>query len=167
MARERAINHDFATDRLRLDYAHVGLYDVHMRRLWIARKRFGSNPAQVSHARLITGEADGSAVEKDRFLCFWFHPPNTGEGLVQGQSLDWREGHLMVRLDPYWDHYNQRFLAPTERAYVEHNLNQQYRWGQRIFHAYVTKTRKFPLTWHMIGPRAEDSMFHVERIEPE
>lgn len=168
MPREIAVNRAYATDRLRLDYAHVGLYDVHMRRMWIARKRWGANPAHVSHARLIEGTGEGASnVEKDRFLCFWFHPPHTGEGQVQGQSLDWEEGHLMVRLDPYWDHFNQRFLAPTETAYIRYNTDQQYRWGQRLFHAYLTEQPRFALSWHMVGPREKESMFHIQRVEPE
>ncbi len=144
----------------------MGLYDVHMRRIWVARKRWGVNPVQLSHARLITGGGqDTSTVEKDRFLCFWFHTPGTGEGTVQGQSLEWSEGHLMVRLDPFWDYFNQRFIAPTETAYTEYNINQQYRWGQRLFHAYISEQPRFPLTWHMIGPRPDDSMFHIQRSE--
>lgn len=165
MARERIVNRTYATDRLRVEDAHVGLYDVHMRRIWIARKRGGADRAQLSHARLLRGgDRDASTAEKDRFLCFWFHPPNTGTGRVQGHAIDWREGHVMVRLDPYWDHFNQRFLNATETAYIRYNINMQYRWGQRVFHAYASRRPPFPLTWHAIAPRPEESMFDIQRV---
>ena len=35
---------------------------------------------RTSHARLITGAENAtSTVWKDRFLCYWFYTPNTGE----------------------------------------------------------------------------------------
>jgi len=167
MPRDLTINRSHAVDRVRADYPHVGLYDVHMRRIWIAKKKWGQDPLQTSHAKLIVGGSQNTAaVEKDRFLCFWFHTPRSGEGAVHGQHLDWNEGHLMVRLDPYWDYFNQRFLQATETAYIEKNTDLQYRWGRRIFHEYLTANPKFVVNWHMVGPRVEHSMFHIERAEP-
>ena len=164
MPRERVVNREYATDRLRIDDAHLGLYDVHMRRIWIARKGAELAPQRISHARLLLNCAvEASVAEKDRFLCFWFRPPHTGSGPVQGHTLDWSEGHLMVRVDPYWDHFNQRFLSSTETAYLRYNIDQQHRWARRIFHAYVTQRPPFPLNWHMIGPRPADSMFDIQR----
>jgi len=36
---------------------------------------------------------------------------------------------------------------------------------RRVFEAYASKSPRFPLSWHMIGPRAADSMFYIERVE--
>ena len=58
-------------------------YDEH-RKVWVAKPLAGQ-AIRTSHARLITGSDNAtSTVWKDRFLCFWFYTPNTGEGLIHG-----------------------------------------------------------------------------------
>jgi hypothetical protein len=164
----RKVNKRYCTDTVRVDYAHVGLLDVTERRFWIARRRWNTSPVRVSHARLLVGGTqDTSTADKDRFICYWFHTPNTGEGYVHGYPIEWEEGHLLVRLDPNWDFANQRFIPGTDTAKLERNIERQYAWGEMIFNAYVAKKPRFPLSWHMVGPRAMDSMFYVQRIEPD
>lgn len=166
MAGERQVNKSYSTDRVRVDYAHVGLFDVVDRRLWIAKKRWGVVPVRVSHARLLHGGTqDASTAEKDRFVCYWYHTPGTGEGFVHGYPIEWEEGHLLIRLDPNWDYVNRAFIPSTATARVERNIELQYKWGRQIFEAYAQRTPKFPLSWHMIGPRAADSMFYIQRQE--
>lgn len=166
MSEPLQINTHYCTDELRVDYAHVGLYDVRDNRLWIARKRWGVTPIRLSHARLLTGGGqDNSTADKDRFVCYWFHTPGTGEGYVQGYPIEWEEGHLMVRLDPQWNYQTQQLLPSTDTARIEHNIEQQYDWGKRIFAAYAGGCPRFPISWHMIGPRPADSMFYIQRLE--
>ena len=166
MTEARAINRSYCTDRVRVDYAHVGLYDVQARGLWIAKKRWGSAPIRLSHARLLTGGSNStSTADKDRFVCFWFHTPNTGEGYVHGYPIEWDEGHLLIRLDPNWNYLTQQFIANTDTAHIEKNIDQQYEWGRRIFEMYVECRPPFAVSWHMVGPRAADSMFYIERVE--
>jgi hypothetical protein len=160
------INPKYATEKLRCDVAHAGLFDVRERKLWIAKKRLGSVPLNVAHARMLHGGSSTTSVaDKDRFLCYWFHTPHTGEGLVHGYPIEWEEGHLMVRLDPNWNYARQELIRSTETAKIEHNIDQQFHWGQMIFETYVALKPKFPLSWHMIGPRPADSMFYVQRVE--
>ena len=167
MTTDRRINKQYCTSTVRVDYAHVGLYDVQERCLWIAKKRWGVVPVRVSHARLlIGGTQDTSTAEKDRYLCYWYHTPNTGEGYVHGYPIEWEEAHLLVRLDPNWSYTTNKFIPSTDTARVEKNVEQQYAWGRRIFESYLSKKPKFPLSWHMIGPRATDSMFYIQRVEP-
>ena len=162
----RSINKSYCTSKLRVDYAHVGLYDVHDRQLWIARNRWGMPASRISHARLLKGGTqDTSTAEKDRYLCYWFHTPGTGEGPVHGYPIDWSEGHLIVRLNPSWSYSTQSFIPPTDTRRIEKNTEQQYTWGKTIFQAYRDLHPGFPICWHMVGPRAADSMFYVERIE--
>jgi hypothetical protein len=168
LADQRRVNKRYCTDTIRVDYAHVGLFDVEQRTMWIARRRWNTAPVRVSHARLLVGGTqDTSTADKDRFLCYWFHTPNTGEGYVHGYPIEWEEGHLLVRLDPNWDFRRQQFIPHTDTAWMERSIEQQYAWGQRIFNAYIAKGPKFPLAWHMVGPRAVESMFYIDRIEPE
>lgn len=164
---ERKINRAYCTDRLSVDYAHVGLYDVQQRQVWLAKKRFGGTaPIRVSHARLLVGGSNtASTADKDRFVCYWFHTPGTGSGYVHGYPIEWAEGHLLVRLDPNWNYLTQQFIPNTETAKVEHNIEQQYAWGRRIFDSYAARCPRFALSWHMIGPRATDSMFYIQRVE--
>ncbi len=164
---EKRIDKRYCTDRIHLDYAHVGLFDVADGGMWIARKRFGSNPVRVSHARLLVGGTqDTSTGDKDRFVCFWFHTPNTGEGKVHGYPIEWAEGHVLVRLDPSWNYLSRTLIPSTDTARIEKNIDMQYEWGQRIFRAYVNQKPRFPVSFHMVGPRASDSMFYIERHEP-
>lgn len=167
MTEPRSVNTRFSTNKLRCDYAHVGLYDVSQHELWIARKKWGVVPVRVSHARLLTGgSGDESTADKDRFLCFWYHTPDTGEGYVHGYPIEWSEAHLLVRLVPNWNYVTQQFIPSQDTAKIEWNIEQQYTWGKKIFKTYVGMEPKFPLSWHMIGPRPADSMFYVERYEP-
>ena len=166
MPESRRINKQYCTDKISVEYAHVGLYDVTDRHAWIARKRWGVTPVRVSHARLLVGGTqDPSTADKDQYLCYWFHTPNTGEGYVHGYPIEWDEGHLLVRLDPNWNYQSKTFIPNTDTAKVEKNIEQQYAWGRRIFEAYLEKKPKFPISWHMIGPRAADSMFYIDRVE--
>ncbi len=160
------INRKYATDRLRSDFAHVGLYDVTERIVWIARRRMHVNPIKLSHARMITGGTNTTGVaDKDRFICYWFHTPGTGDGPVHGYPIEWDEGHLMVRLDPNWNYLRQELIRSVDTARIEHNIDQQFKWGQSIFRMYCELHPKFPLSWHLIGPRPADSMFYIERVE--
>lgn len=164
---EKVINPKFSTDRLTTAYAHVGLFDAPANTMWIARKRFGVEPVRVSHARLILGGThDTSTADKDKFVCFWFHTPGTGEGMVHGYPIEWSEGHVMIRLDPNWDYRNRVFIPNSDTPRVEKNIDQQYEWGKAIFRAYLELKPTFPLSYHMVGPRATDSMFYIERVEP-
>src|SRR5512133_1362434 len=75
------------TDKFNGKYPHVGLYDCRDRKVWVSRPLSGQ-AIRTSHARLITGAENAvSTVWKDRFLCFWFYTPNTGEGYVQGYPV--------------------------------------------------------------------------------
>ncbi|WP_432799012.1 hypothetical protein [Poriferisphaera sp. WC338] len=161
------VNPKHCTDRLRTDYAHVGLYDVNSRKAWIARKkRWDISPVRVSHARLLMGGTqDTSTVSKDQFVCYWFHPPNTGEGFVHGYPIEWDEGHLMIRLDPFWDYANQKFIAATDAARSEANIKKQINWAHHLYDQYLVSRPKFPLSLHLVGPRATDSMFYLKRSE--
>jgi hypothetical protein len=166
----RSIDTRVATDKLRLDYGHVGLFDTASRRLWIARPTksdTGDETARMPHARLIVGGGDDHAVaDKDRFICFWYHTPGSGSGRVQGYPIEWDEAHLMVRLDPLWDYRTQTLLRSVDTKRIEANIEQQYRWGQQVFNAYIALKPPFPLSWHLLGPRAADSTFYVQRHEP-
>ena len=167
VANERSINRQYCTSSIRVDYAHVGLYDVDGRTTWIARKKWGVNPVRVSHARMLKGGTqDTSTAEKDRYLCYWFHIPGTGEGYVHGYPIEWDEAHLLVRLDPNWNYVNRSFIPNTDARRIEKNVDQQFAWGKAIFEQYAAKHPKWPLSWHMIGPRAADSMFYIQRVEP-
>ena len=166
VAAEVRVNRAFCTDRIRVDYAHVGLFDVAQRQIWIARKRAGLVPVRISHAKLLEGGTqDTSTADKDRFVCYWYHTPGTGEGYVHGYPIEWDEGHLLVRLDPNWNYQTRVFIPSSDTAKIERNIEQQYAWGRRIFEAYVELTPGFPISWHMIGPRAADSMFYIHRVE--
>lgn len=149
-----------------MDYPHVGLFDVRTGTMWIARKKWGVQPVRISHARLLVGGTnDTSTADKDRFMCYWFHTPGSGEGFVHGYPIEWGEGHILIRLDPNWNYQARRFIPNTDVARIERNIDQQYKWGQRIFEQYAARRPKFPLSWHMIGPRAQDSMFYIQHIE--
>jgi hypothetical protein len=165
---ERKVNTKYATNALHCDHAHVGMYDVQQRKIWIARKRWGGTPLNVAHARMLYGGTNNtSTADKDRFLCYWFHTPNTGDGLVHGYPIEWEEGHLMVRLDPNWNYRSQELIRSTETAKVEKNIETQYQWGESLFQQYLRLKPWYPLSWHMIGPRPADSMFYIERVEPD
>lgn len=166
--RRKVVNARRCTGKLRVDGAHVGLYDVEEHTLWVPKKRWGSAASAIraSHASLLTaGKVNVSTADKDRFLCFWFYPPDAGSGYVLGYPIDWGEGHVMVRLDPEWNHVTGSLVASTDTAKTRRNIDQQYEWGERIFRSYLDLKPGFALSWHMIGPRARDSMFYIERVE--
>lgn len=172
-----AINSTYATSKLTTAYPHVGLFDVTERALWIAKKKLGQDPSRVSHAKLLTSGSGGMATaDKDRFLCYWFHHPSsaptqmlgstaTASMAVHGYPIEWHEAHLLVRLDPTWDIATQQLIKSTDTRKVEKNIDQQYAWGEEIFRHYRQVKRDHPLSWHLIGPRAQDSLFYVERVE--
>lgn len=163
---ERRINKRYCTDSLRADYPHVGLFDVEDGRPWVARKRWGVSPVQISHARLLVGGTQNtSTADKDRFICYWYHTPNSGEGYVHGYPIEWDEAHLLIRLDPNWNYLTQSFIPGSDTRKVEANIERQFDWGKKIFQLYVDTKRTFPISYHMVGPRAADSMFYVERME--
>ncbi len=163
----RTINRTFCTTKLRTEYAHVGLYDVHDRQIWLAKNKWGMPASRVSHAKLLKGGGqDSSTADKDRFVCYWFHTPGTGSGPLHGYPIEWNEGHLVVRLDPNWSYQTQSFIPPADTRRVEKNVEQQFQWGEHLFRTYCEAKIKFPLSWHMLGPRAADSMFYIQRHEP-
>src|SRR5579875_3152212 len=98
-------------------YPHVGLYDVKNKKAYAARNDLGRPAIELNHAELFAGQqlasphghggggaaerdVAGGVVVKDRFLCFWFYPPHTREGPLQGYPVDWSEHNLLVRLEP-------------------------------------------------------------------
>ena len=116
------------------------------------------------------------AAEKDRFLCFWFHHPGskpaqavgsvaTASLSVHGYPIEWQESHLLVRLDPTWDIANQCLIKSTDTRKIDRNIDQQYAWGEHLFNQYRGLKNDHPLSWHLVGPRAQDSLFYVERVE--
>ena len=163
----KEINPEYCTDELVTTYAHVGLYDAADRHAWIAKKRESQNPIRVSHARLlIGGTQDTSTISKDQFICYWFHPPHTGEGYIHGYPIEWDEGHLMVRLDPHWDFVSATFIPITDTARVEKNIDNQIQYANHLFSLYIESQPAYPLSLHLIGPRATDSMFYLKRYDP-
>lgn len=146
-------------------YPHVGIYDCRERKVWVAKPLSGQ-AIRTSHARLITGAENAtSTVWKDRFLCFWFYTPGTGEGYVHGYPIDWNEAHLLVRIDPNWDYDRQRYIAPELSDQVDENLERQFKHADRIFDFFKNAKLKYPVSLHLMGQRATDSQFYVKRIE--
>lgn len=164
---ERKINRKYCTDKIHTHYAHVGLFDVSNQQFWIAKKKpWGTPPIRVSHARLLrSGTHDASTADKDRFICTWFHPPNTGQGHIHGYPIEWEEGHVLIRMDPRWNYQTRQLIATTDTTKIDRNIDKQYDWGRKILSLYLDQKPRFPLSWHMVGPRARDSMFYIERIE--
>ena len=155
----------YCTDKFNGKYPHVGLYDCRERKVWVARPLAGQ-AIRTSHARLITGADNAtSTVWKDRFLCFWFYTPHTGEGYIHGYPIEWDEGQLLVRIDPNWDYDRQRFVPAELEDQVNENLARQFKHGERIFEFFKTGRHKYAISLHFIGQRAADSLFYVKRIE--
>jgi hypothetical protein len=153
------------TDKFSGKYPHVGIYDCRERKVWVCKPLAGQ-AIRTSHARLITGADNAtSTVWKDRFLCFWFYTPNTGEGYIQGYPIEWEEAHLLVRIDPNWDYDRQRMILPELTDQVNENLDRQFKHGDRIFEFYRTLKLKYPFSLHFTGQRAADSLFYVKRVE--
>ena len=162
---DTTINKRYATAKLSAVYAHVGLFDVQACEVWISKKKFGKGHSlNTAHARMLKGGTNSASVaDKDRFVCYWFNTPDSGEGMVHGKDLNWSEGHLMVRLDPNWNYATQELIRSTDELRLERNLDQQYRWGRQIYDMYRALCPAYPLSWHMIGPRPKDSMFQIMR----
>ncbi|HEY7115801.1 MAG TPA: hypothetical protein VH475_04390 [Tepidisphaeraceae bacterium] len=159
------VNTKFCTDAFNGKYPHVGLYDCKERKVWVAKPLAGQ-AIRTSHARLITGADNAtSTVWKDRFLCFWFYTPHTGEGYIHGYPIDWEEGHLLVRIDPNWDYDRQQYVPPELSDHVNANLERQFKHGERIFGFFDACKLRFPVSLHFIGQRATDSLFYVKRME--
>jgi hypothetical protein len=154
------------TERFNGKYPHVGLYDCRERKVWVA-KPLNGQAIRTSHAALITGADNAtSTVWKDRFLCFWFYTPRTGEGYLQGYPIDWDEAHLLVRIDPQWDYDRQRMIPPDLQDQIDENLERQMRHGERIWDFFRTCSLRYPMNLHYIGQRTTDSQFYVKRLEP-
>jgi hypothetical protein len=116
---------------------------------------------------LITGADNAtSTVWKDRFICYWFYIPNTGEGFIHNYPIDWTEGHLLVRVDPNWDYDRQKIIAPELEDQAADNLDRQHKHGERIFQFFVESKLKYPFSLHFWAQRATESMFYAKRHEP-
>jgi hypothetical protein len=153
-------------ERFNGKYPHVGLYDCRERKVWVA-KPLNGQAIRMSHAALITGADNAtSTVWKDRFLCFWFYTPRTGEGYIHGYPIDWDDAHLVVRIDPQWDYDRQRMIPPELQDQIDENLERQMRHGERIWEFFRNCSLKYPMNLHFIGQRATDSQFYVKRQEP-
>jgi hypothetical protein len=155
------------TDKYNGKYPLVGLFDCRERKTWIA-KPLNGQAIRTSHARLITGaENSTGAVWKDRFLCFWFYTPHTGEGYILGYPFDWEEAHLLVRIDPQWDYDRQRIIPAELTDQVNENLKRQRKHGDRVIEFFRAASLPYPFNIHFIGQRATESQFYVRRVEPE
>jgi len=154
------------TDRFNGKYPHVGLYDCGQRKVWVCRPMAGQ-AIRTSHARLITGSDNAtSTVWKDRFICFWFYTPQTGEGYIHGYPIDWEEAHLLVRIDPAWDYDRQRIIPPELEDQTNENLERQFQHGERVLDFFKLSKLGYPVSLHYIGQCATDSQFYVKRLEP-
>jgi hypothetical protein len=159
------VNLRLCTSKFNGKYPHVGLYDCRQRQVWIAKPLAGQ-AIRTAHARLITGAENAvSTVWKDRFLCFWFYTPDTGEGYLHGYPIEWDEAQLLVRIDPHWDYDRQAMIPPELTDHVNGNLERQFKHGEKIFAFYESCRLKYPLSLHFLGQRAADSLFYVKRIE--
>lgn len=159
------VNARLCTDKFKGGYPHVGLFDCRERKTWIARPLSGQ-AIRTAHARLITGAGNStSTVWKDRFLCFWFYTPGTGEGFIHGYPIEWDEAHLLVRIDPQWDYDRQRIIPAELKDQIDANLERQFKHGERILEFYRTAKLDYPFSLHFIGQRAAESQFYVRRVE--
>jgi hypothetical protein len=154
------------TDKFNGKYPHVGIYDCKERKVWVAKFQSGQ-AIRTSHARLITGADNAtSTVWKDRFLCFWFYTPRTGEGFIHNYPIDWEEAHLLMRVDPNWDYDRQRMIPSELEDQVNENLERQLKHGERVVAFFRESKLKYPFSVHFIGQRATDSQFYAKRVEP-
>jgi hypothetical protein len=153
------------TNKFNGKYPHVGLYDCREREIWVC-KPLGGQAIRTSHARLITGADNAtSTVWKDRFLCYWFYTPRTGEGYIHGYPIDWDEAHLLVRIDPQWDYDRQQLIPAELTDHTNANLERQIKHGERIFEFFKACKLAYPFSLHYIGQRATESQFYVKRME--
>jgi hypothetical protein len=163
--REPRVSTKFCTEKFSGKYPHVGIYDCRARKVWISKPLRGQ-AIRTSHARLISGAENAvSTAWKDRFLCFWFYTPDTGEGYLQGYPIEWEEAHLVVRIDPNWDYDRQRLVPAELSDQTNENLERQFKHGERIFDFFRNCKLKYPISLHFLGQRATDSVFYVKRIE--
>jgi len=163
---ESRVNTRLCTDRFNGKYPHVGLYDCREKKVWIA-KALSGQAIRTSHARLITGADNAtSTVWKDRFMCFWFYTPRTGEGYIHGYPIDWEEAQLLIRIDMQWDYDRQRLIPPELSDQLDENLERQIRHGERIADFFKQSPINYPLNVHYVGQRATDSQFYARRVEP-
>jgi hypothetical protein len=163
---EVRVSSRLCTDKFNGKYPHVGLFDCRNRKVWVA-KPLGGQAIRTSHARLITGSDNATSTAwKDRFLCFWFYTPQTGEGYIHGYPIDWEEAHLLVRIDPQWDYDRQQAIPPHLEDHLNANLERQFKHGEKIVEFFRLSRLKYPFSLHFIGQRAADSLFYVKRIEP-
>lgn len=161
-----SVSTKLCTDSFNGKYPHVGLYDCKERKTWVCRPLAGQ-AIRTSHARLITGAENAvSTVWKDRFICFWFYTPRTGEGYIHGYPIDWEEAHLLVRIDPNWDYDRQQMIPSELEDQVNENLERQFKHGERILNFFANCNLAYPVSLHFIGQRATDSLFYVKRLEP-
>jgi hypothetical protein len=163
---EPGVSTKLCTDRFSGKYPHVGLYDCRNSKVWIA-KPLNGQAIRTSHAALITGADNAtSTVWKDRFICFWFYIPRSGEGYVHGYPIDWEESHVLVRIDRDWDYDRQRMIPPELSDLIDQNLQRQSRHGERIWEFYKRGGFDYPMNLHFIGQRAVDCQFYLKRHEP-
>jgi len=147
-------------------YPHVGLFDCRARKVWVA-KALSGQAIRTSHARLITGADNAtSTVWKDRFICFWFYTPHTGEGFIHNYPIDWEEAHLLVRVDPQWDYDRQRMIPAELEDQAAANLERQHKHGERVYQFFIDSKLKYPFSLHFVGQSATDSMFYARRWSP-
>jgi hypothetical protein len=164
---ETTVSAKLCTDRFNGKYPHVGIYDCKSSKVWIAKPLSGQ-AIRTAHAALITGADNAtSTVWKDRFLCFWFYTPRTGEGYIHGYPIDWDEAHLLVRIDPQWDYDRQRMIPAELTDQLDENLQRQHRHGERIWEFYKRVAFPYPMNLHFIGQRAVDSQFYLKRYDPD
>jgi len=159
------VNARLCAERFNGKYPTVGLYDCADRKVWVSKPLSGQ-AIRTSHARLITGASNAvSTVWKDRFLCFWFYTPRSGEGYIQGYPIDWEEAQLLVRTDGNWDYDRQRLIPPELTDQVNDNLERQFRHGERIAEFFRKSKLSYAFNLHYIGQRPTDSQFYVKRVE--
>ncbi|HUO08233.1 MAG TPA: hypothetical protein VM008_08045 [Phycisphaerae bacterium] len=160
--------------RLPSTYPHIGLYDVKNKKPYAARQNLPRSAIDLQHAELFTDHPltadtarphEGIAL-KDRYLCFWFYTPHTREGPLQGYPIDWSEHNLLVRLDPRWSYARQILLPAHQTAAIDANINAQLAAATHLMSLYRAHGLDQPLSLHMIGPRATDSLFYARRWEP-
>jgi hypothetical protein len=160
--------------RLPGGYAHIGLYDVKNKKAYAAREGLVRGAIELQHAELFAGRPLVAAADrphegialKDRFLCFWFYPPHTREGPLQGYPVDWSEHNLLVRLDPRWSYAKQVLIGAHQTAAIEANIVAQVAAATHLMTLYRAHGLDQALSLHMIGPRAVDSLFYARRWEP-
>jgi hypothetical protein len=159
--------------RLPASFSHIGLYDIRHRKAFAARNDLARVAIELHHAELFTGrkisqdpnDAGGAAV-KDRYLCFWFYAPYGRSGPVLGYPIDWSEHNLLVRLEPRWSYARQTLLPTSASAAIDANISAQLAAAAHLLSLYRAHGLDQPLSVHMIGPRAADSLFYAHRWEP-